>query len=49
MRNINCKHYGQLSPQERTNLTVLALARNDTQEADRLLDTCPKYTYRAHD
>ncbi len=49
MRDINLNNYEQITAQERTNLTVLALARNDIKEADRLYDTCPKYEYKVAD
>lgn len=49
MRDINVNHYGQITAQERINLTLLALARNDIKEADRLYDTCPKYEYKVVD
>lgn len=49
MRDINLKEYIQLKPQERTNLTLLALARGDFKEADRLSDYCPRQTYSMMD
>lgn len=49
MRNINEKHYEQFTPQERINLTISALVRADINEADRLWNTCPVYTYKTRD
>lgn len=49
MRDINLNNYKQITAQERTNLTVLALSRNDIKEADRLYDSCPKYEYKVAD
>lgn len=49
MRNINLNNYGQITAQERINLTMLALARGDIKEADHLYDTCPKYEYKVTD
>lgn len=49
MRDINLNNYGQITAQERINLTILALARDDIKEADRLYDTCPKYEYKVVD
>ena len=49
MRGINLSHYGQITAQERLNLTILALGRYDIKEADRLYDTCPKYDYHVAD
>jgi hypothetical protein len=49
MLNIGEKHYQEFIPQERINLTMAALSRNDIKEADRLWNTCPSYIYRARD
>jgi hypothetical protein len=49
MRDINLNNYGQITAQERINLTIAALARGDIKEADRLYDTCPKYEYKVAD
>ncbi|MDP2878983.1 MAG: hypothetical protein Q8N74_05595 [Sulfuricella sp.] len=43
------KLYDRLSADERVNLTIAAMARNDYTEAGTLIDTCPEKTYRAHD
>ena len=49
MANIGERHYQQFTPQERINLTMAALVRNDIKEADQLWDSCPIYTYRMPD
>jgi hypothetical protein len=49
MRDISLNNYGQITAQERINLTILALARNDIKEADRLYNSCPKYDYKVAD
>lgn len=43
------KHYDALTPQERIVLTVEALARGDTVDSHRLMDSCPKKRYRMND
>jgi hypothetical protein len=42
-------HYTTLSAQERFALLLEAMARRDEVEADRLEETCPRFTYRAED
>lgn len=49
MRQIHDNQYTQFTPKERLNLTFAALSRGDETEADRLWQTCPRYTYVAHD
>lgn len=49
MRQINDKQYRQFTAKERVNLTVAALSRGDTTEADRLWYTCPRRLYQAYD
>lgn len=49
MRQIHDQQYAGFTPNERLNLTLAALARADTIEADRLWQTCPRYQYHAHD
>lgn len=49
MLNVNDKHYQQFTPQERVNLAISAMARNDSKEVERLWDTCPTYHYRTRD
>lgn len=49
MRSVNLKDYQHITPQERVNLTIAALAREDFTEADRLTDSCPMHLYRMRD
>jgi hypothetical protein len=39
------KHYDKLEPEERFRLDVLATARGDTEESERLTRTCQRQTY----
>jgi hypothetical protein len=41
--------YDQLDPGERFRLDVLAMARGDSIESDRLTRTCPRFTYTMND
>jgi hypothetical protein len=41
--------YDQLEPDERFRLDVLAMARGDEQESERLVQTCPRHTYTMND
>jgi len=41
--------YDRLSPEERFRLKVLALAREDEEESERLTDTCPRRDYTMND
>src|SRR5215210_1643159 len=41
--------YDQLTPEERFRLGVLALARGDEEESERLARTCPRHTYTMND
>ena len=43
------RHYGRLTPEERFRLDVLAMARGDSQESERLTSTCPKRNYIMND
>jgi hypothetical protein len=43
------KLYDRLTPEERFRLDVEAMARGDTEESERLVDTCPRYTYAMTD
>ena len=43
------KLYSALTPSQRVAAMVAALARRDDAEAERLGDTAPVHTYRAHD
>lgn len=42
-------HYDKLTPEERFRLDVLAMARGDKQESERLVSSCPKFTYTITD
>ena len=41
--------YHQLTPEERFRLDVLALARGDERESERLVATCPRRGYTMYD
>jgi hypothetical protein len=41
--------YNLLTPEERFRLDVLALARGDEEESERLTTTCPRSTYTMYD
>ena len=41
--------YGRLTPEERFRLDVLALARGDEEESERLTATCPRRDYTMYD
>jgi hypothetical protein len=41
--------YDRLTPEERFRLGVLALARGDEEESERLTTTCPRRTYTMYD
>jgi hypothetical protein len=43
------KHYDRLEPSERFRLDVLAMARGDSLESDRLTRSCPRFTYTMND
>jgi hypothetical protein len=43
------RHYDRLEPEERFRLDVLAMARGDAVESERLVSTCPKFAYRMND
>ena len=47
--NLSDKLYATLTPSQRVAAMVAALARRDDSEAERLGDTAPVHTYRAHD
>lgn len=42
-------HYDKLTPEERFRLDVLAMARGDKQDSERLVSSCPKFTYTITD
>jgi hypothetical protein len=39
------RHYDKLTPEERFRLDVLAMARGDFQESERLVSSCPRESY----
>ena len=41
--------YDRLTPEERFRLDVLALARGDEEESERLTATCPRRDYTMND
>ncbi len=43
------RHYDRLTPEERFRLDVLAMARGDEQESERLVSSCPRFTYTTND
>ena len=43
------KHYGRLTPEERFGLDVLATARGDSLESERLVASCPRVSYVMND
>jgi hypothetical protein len=48
-RNGLRRHYDRLTPEERFRLDVLAMARGDEAESERLVGSCPKLSYRMND
>lgn len=43
------RHYDRLEVDERFRLDVLAMARGDMQESERLVSTCPRFSYTMND
>ena len=43
------RHYDRLDAEERFRLDVLAMAREDSQESERLVTSCPRYSYTMND
>jgi hypothetical protein len=43
------RHYDKLEPEERFRLDVLAMARGDLKESERLVGSCPRETYTMTD
>jgi hypothetical protein len=43
------RYYERLSPEERFRLDILAMARGDAAESERLVGSCPKLSYRMND
>jgi hypothetical protein len=39
------RHYDRLTPEERFRLDVLAMAREDSRESERLVSSCPRVSY----
>ena len=39
------RHYDRLTAEERFGLDVLAMARGDSRESERLVSSCPRYSY----
>jgi hypothetical protein len=48
-KNALHRHYDRLTPEERFRLDVLATARGDAVESERLVGSCPKLSYRMND
>ena len=49
MKNGLRRHYDKLTPEERFRLDVLATARGDEQESERLVSSCPRATYTTNE
>jgi hypothetical protein len=43
------RHYDRLEAEERFRLDVLATAREDSRESERLVSTCPRFSYTMND
>ena len=43
------RHYDRLTAEERFRLDVLAMARGDKQESERLVSSCPRFSYTMTD
>jgi hypothetical protein len=43
------KHYDRLDAEERFRLDVLAMARGDFRESERLVSSCPRFSYTMND
>jgi hypothetical protein len=43
------RHYDRLTPEERFRLDVLAMARGDMAESERLVLSCPRFSYTMND
>src|SRR5215218_7638089 len=43
------RHYDRLTPEERFRLDVLAMARGDEVESERLVGSCPRFSYTMND
>jgi hypothetical protein len=42
-------HYDRLTPEERFRLDVLAMVRGDSRESERLVSSCPRFSYTMND
>ena len=42
-------HYDRLTPEERFRLDVLATVRGDSRESERLVSSCPRFSYTMND
>lgn len=49
MKNVLKRHYDKLTPEERFRLDVLATARGDRPESERLVSSCPRATYTTNE
>jgi hypothetical protein len=49
MKNGLRRHYDRLDAEERFRLYVLATARRDLQESERLVTSCPRFSYTMND
>jgi hypothetical protein len=45
-QNGHARYYDRLTPEERFRLDVLAMARGDAEESERLTRTCPRQNYK---
>ena len=43
------RHYDRFTPEERFRLDVLAMARGDAAESERLVGSCPRFSYTMND
>src|SRR5215212_1512268 len=43
------RHYDRLTPEERFRLDLLAMARGDAAESERLVVSCPRFSYTMND
>jgi hypothetical protein len=48
-KNVLRRHYDRLTPEERFRLDVLAMARGDAAESERLVGSCPRFSYTMND
>src|SRR5919107_4620731 len=43
------RYYDRLTPEERFRLDVLAMARGDAAESERLVVSCPRFSYKMNE